>query len=432
MLRVAAVLTAVALTVPVSAQSSPPSAKPEHAIHADVLLIVAHPDDELGAATLLAHAADTDAGAAAVYVTSGNAGRNWVGPEQGKSLGRIREVEARMAEHAIGVNQVWFLEQPDTPSQNVMLSLGGWNHGEVVRELVRLIRLLRPSTVITMSPRSTSGENHGDHQAAAVSAVEAFDLAGDPTVFPEQLAEPREREDILDGLKPWQPKRLLFTGFGTEARNLPSAAVTSSLDDVSPRTKETYGQMIADAWQWHRSQHRDGGGMTLGPGANPPRSRARSGSTTYFLAKDMSAAPASAPPLPAFRLGGNWEFYQQLWRTHHLNHPEVLDALALSIQPQDTLRLPLIFENRSDSPAKVAVSCRLPQGWTSAETPRAEQTVAARGSGQFEFVLHSPAAEGDGKLDCSATANGQDAGALEISASVSSRTMRQGIAASER
>jgi hypothetical protein len=31
------------------------------------------------------------------------------------------------------------------------------------------------------------GENHGDHQAAGVLATEAFDSAGDPTVFRRSL-----------------------------------------------------------------------------------------------------------------------------------------------------------------------------------------------------------------------------------------------------
>ncbi|HEU5453463.1 MAG TPA: PIG-L family deacetylase [Terriglobales bacterium] len=415
------------------AQPAPaPAQKADQTLHADVLLIVAHPDDELGGAALLAHAAD-QGGAAAVYCTSGNAGRNWVGPEQGPSLGRIREVEARMAEHAIGVNQVWFLEQPDTPSQNVMLSLGNWNHASTLRELVRLIRLLRPNTILTETPRTTSGENHGDHQAAAVSAVEAFDLAGDPTAFPEQLAAPREREDLLDNLKPWQPKQLLFFGMGSAIQSLPDAGPRVSMDDISPRTKESYGQMMADAWQWHRTQHRGGGGMSLGNTPNPPRPSPRTGSTQYFLAKDVGQPAPEAAPLPAFHLGGNWDFYERLWRAHHLRHVELLQQHNLSIQPGDTLRLPLEYENRGSEAVPVAVSCEIPSGWTAADGTKGEQTVAPHQTAEFVFMLKASAQDGaNGTLSCSSTVHGQDAGKISITAGVSSRTMRQGIAAAER
>ena len=339
---------------------------------------------------------------------------------------------ARMSEHTLGVNQVWFLAQPDTPSQNVMLSLGNWDHAKVVKELVRLIRLLRPTTVITQSPRFAAGENHGDHQACAVAATEAFDLAGDPTAFPEQLAEPREREDLLDGLKPWRPQRLLFTGIGSDLQSLGNDVVRSSMDDVSPRSKLTYGQEIADAWQWHRTQHSGGRGMTLGPGANPPRPRPRGGEQRYFLAKDLAQPAPAASRLAAFRLGGTWEFYQQFWRDHHLNHMDLLDKLTLSIQPQDTLKLPLIYDNSSDQSVPVTVSCQLPAGWKTAEAMHAEKTVAAHSRGEFEFVLHSPQSEGETSLDCTATANGQNAGSIHIAAGVSTRTMREGIAAAER
>ena len=425
---------AIALGVPTVAQqpSTPTPAKADQTLHADVLLIVAHPDDELGGAALLAHAAD-QGGAAAVYCTSGTAGRNWVGPEQGPSLGRIREIEARMAEHTIGVDQVWFLEQPDTPSQNVMLSLGNWDHARTVKELVRLIRLLRPTTILTETPRTASGENHGDHQAAAVTAVEAFDLAGNPLAFPEQLAAPREREDLLDNLKPWQPKQLLFFGLGADIRNLPDAGPTVSLDDVSPRTKETYGQEIAEAWPWHRTQHRDGAGNVPGRPAAAARPSARTGSTRYFLAKDATKPAPDAAPIPAFHLGGNWQFYEELWRAHHLQHVELLDNHTLSIQPGDTLRLPLEYENRADEAGPVAVNCELPPGFTSSEQVHGEQTVAPHQTAQFAFLLKAPAQDGaSGTLTCGSSFQGRDGGKISIAVSVSSRTMRQGIAAAER
>jgi hypothetical protein len=53
------------------------------------------------------------------------------------------------------------------------------------------------------------GGTHGHHTASAVLAVEAFQLCGDPTAFPEQLAT----------LTPWQPKRILLNGKQFSARS---------------------------------------------------------------------------------------------------------------------------------------------------------------------------------------------------------------------
>jgi putative NADH-flavin reductase len=64
----------------------------------------------------------------------------------------------------------------------------------------------RPDVIVTRFPPQASG-THGHHTASAILAVEAFKVCGDAKAFPEQLAE---------GLKPWQPKRVLWNGGGTD------------------------------------------------------------------------------------------------------------------------------------------------------------------------------------------------------------------------
>ena len=44
-------------------------------------------------------------------------------------------------------------------------------------------------------------DGHGNHMAAGLLTQQAFKMAGDPNVFPEQIAE---------GLRPWQPRMLVF------------------------------------------------------------------------------------------------------------------------------------------------------------------------------------------------------------------------------
>ena len=63
--------------------------------------------------------------------------------------------------------------------------------------MVRIVRLTRPEVILTFLPGTFIGEDHGDHQAAGVLATEAFDLAGDPLVFPEQVTGPMRQTRAL-------------------------------------------------------------------------------------------------------------------------------------------------------------------------------------------------------------------------------------------
>jgi len=62
--------------------------------------------------------------------TRGSSGANEAGAEQAPALGAVREIEARNALTPLGINNVWFLGGKDTASQNVLLSLANWDHGE--------------------------------------------------------------------------------------------------------------------------------------------------------------------------------------------------------------------------------------------------------------------------------------------------------------
>src|ERR1051325_10666686 len=169
---------------------TPPLLAPDDRLKVDLLLVVAHPDDETGVVPYLMQLIDQHKRVAVIYTTHGEAGHNNMGPERARSLGAVREMELRHALESVGIKNVWFLSGRDTPSQNVLQSLANWGNGQVQEELVRMVRLTRPEVIITWMPGFFVGENHGDHQAAGVLGTEAFDSAGDPTVFPAQLAGP--------------------------------------------------------------------------------------------------------------------------------------------------------------------------------------------------------------------------------------------------
>lgn len=185
--RVLALFLALSLRVAAQTEAPRTAPKADDRFKADVLLIVAHPDDETGVSAYLAQLLDQGKRVAAVYLTHGEAGHNNMGRERGPSLGAVREMELRHAMTQLGVQNVWFLGGKDTPSQDVLQSLANWNHGANLEGVVRLVRLTRPEVIISWLPGFFMGENHGDHQAAGVLAVEAFDSAGDPSVFPHSL-----------------------------------------------------------------------------------------------------------------------------------------------------------------------------------------------------------------------------------------------------
>src|SRR6202789_1641466 len=176
---------------------------PDPRYKADILRVVAHPDDEVMATAYLAREIfDNHKRVAVVYQTAGDEGNNDVGPEQAAALGDIRQIEGRTAVASLGITNVWFLNGHDTASQNVLTSLEHCGHGGCLDQLVRIVRITRPSVILTWLPDFTTGENHADHQAAGVLATEAFDLAGDPTVFSEQVSpatDPDKNENLTEG-----------------------------------------------------------------------------------------------------------------------------------------------------------------------------------------------------------------------------------------
>ncbi len=173
---------------------------------ADILLVVAHPDDEVMATAYLAREIyDNHKRVAVVYQTAGDEGNNDVGPEQAAALGDIRQIEGRRAVGSLGITNVWFLGGHDTVSQNVLTSLEHCGHGRCLDELVRIVRITQPSVILTWLPDFATGENHADHQASGVLATEAFDLAGDPTVLSEQVSpasNPDKNANLTEGLRP--------------------------------------------------------------------------------------------------------------------------------------------------------------------------------------------------------------------------------------
>jgi len=194
--------SAIGLTGSVARSQAVPAAAqtikgPDERFKTDILVVVAHPDDEGGVTPYLARAIyDEHKRVAVVFTTRGGSGGNDYTQEHGPALADIREQEARQACARLGITNVWFLDGKDTASQNVLNSLANWGHGANLEALVRIVRLTRPEVIISWLPGIFIGENHGDHQASGVLATEAFDLANDPAAFPAQVAGASKRLEI--------------------------------------------------------------------------------------------------------------------------------------------------------------------------------------------------------------------------------------------
>src|SRR6266478_3763116 len=258
MSRIARTLLIVFLALPLAklmAQEPKALPLPDERYKVDVLLVVAHPDDEGAATPYLARALDEHKRVAVVFGTRGSSGTNEAGAEQAEALGAVREIEARNALTTLGITNVWFLGGKDTASQNVLQSLANWDHGESLEQLVRLVRLTRPEVILTFLPGTFIGEDHGDHQASGLLATEAFDLAGDPASFPEQLAGPTKRlEPLLENLRPWQSKKIYYFADADREDIFRGRGPDYSVKEISKSSKQPYWRMALDSFRAHQTQ----------------------------------------------------------------------------------------------------------------------------------------------------------------------------------
>ncbi len=394
------------------AQVQPAIPAPDDRYKADILVVVAHPDDDTGVSTYLEKAVlDDGKRVAVIFTTRGNSGPNAVGMEQSKALADVREMEARRSLAARGITNVWFLRGQDTPTQDVLHSLETLGHGAALEEVVRLIRLTRPEVILTWMPAYVAGENHGDHQAAGVVAVEGFDLADNPTVFPEQVDPPRYNRGIAnygEGLHPWQAKKLYFFSDASHPEFLKGHGPTYSASDISRTKKVPYSELNRLAWKDYASQV-DFNEETLRYYTDMPeylvlgKSLVRSSAEADVWA-GIGDTPAPFHSEPQYEeaavsgirleLGGPWAFYRRFYRAHGLTALENLVPPQTALSESRQLWVPLLLQNGSATAADITVHPDLPGGWTGDTKDRAYH-VEAGGTYPISVWLTAPA-ESDG------------------------------------
>jgi LmbE family N-acetylglucosaminyl deacetylase len=328
---------------------------PPDILKTDLMVVVAHPDDEgMVAGVIARYALGEHKTIACIYATRGEGGGNAVGTQLGPALGELREAELRETLRRMGVYHVYFLDKTDWAyTESAAATLTKWGHDDSLDRLVRLVRNLRPEVIATFLPAPTGGQ-HGHHQTAGLLATEAFDAAADPAMFPEQLHK--------EGLKPWQVKRLYYVGGGDR----PDATVTT--DGKAPDGR-SFAEIAAEAESHHTSQGR--GPFTGYQGTPRP--------STFRLAKSAVSSDTAHNDL----LGG-------------LRGDQ---KLLVSLEPEtyrwtggQTGKLHLIVTNHSSHAlGNLRVESDFPAGWTLEEmAPKSPEELKPGDRRTFEMTAKAP------------------------------------------
>ncbi|MGH9418741.1 MAG: PIG-L family deacetylase, partial [Thermoanaerobaculia bacterium] len=172
----------------------------------------------------------------------GESGDNAIGPELFDAVGLIRTEELRVAGRYYGLDRQYFTTMTDYGfSKRLEEALTKWGRENVLREVVRIIRMDRPFVLIARF-QGNRRDGHGNHEAAGLITQQAFRAAGDPARFPEQ---------IRDGLRPWQPMKLYMGG----VREDEDWTVRVDTGEYSPWLGESYQSFSRIGLAFQRSQN---------------------------------------------------------------------------------------------------------------------------------------------------------------------------------
>jgi LmbE family N-acetylglucosaminyl deacetylase len=247
---------------------------------ASLMMIVAHPDDEDGGMLTL-ESRGFGARTAVLTLTRGEGGQNAMSSETDDALGLIRTNELLLSDQYSGTEQFFSRVADYGFSKTIDEAHRQWGHDRVLYDVVRAVRLNRPQVISAVFVGGIT-DGHGHHQVSGEAAQEVFKLAGDPSVFPDQIAQ---------GLRPWSPLKVYVrvptfsisdkgmfdyaTGKWAPVRfydyvnqqwsdKVPSVDVEISEGNFDPILGRSYLQMSREGWSQQKSQN--GGGNPPLPG----------------------------------------------------------------------------------------------------------------------------------------------------------------------
>lgn len=192
---------------------------------ADLLVISAHPDDELlyFGGTIATYAGERGMTVQVAYMAHGH------------GLTRIREAMRGLSTCGDTVAPV-FLNFRDKYSEDLKTAEKYWGRETTTEAVVELIRRFRPEVIVTHDLKGEYG--HGAHRITAAAALDAVTLAADPSYAPESAGR----------YGTWQAKKLYLHLY-------PENRIT--MDWRIPLTAfegQTALQIAQEAYECHESQ----------------------------------------------------------------------------------------------------------------------------------------------------------------------------------
>lgn len=176
------------------------------AVKRRMLVALAHPDDEsFGMAGTIAYYAQQGVEITLICATNGDVGSaDEKFLQKYKSMSELRLNELNCAAQKLGFANVITFGYRDSgmagsPDNDHPGSLFQASLDDVAQRVTQVIREARPQVVITFDPYG--GYGHPDHIKIHQATIEAFEAAGDPAQYPEQ---------IENGLLPYHPQKLYF------------------------------------------------------------------------------------------------------------------------------------------------------------------------------------------------------------------------------
>ena len=202
-----------------------------------VLVIAAHPDDEdTQLIAWLSRGRHVET--AYLSLTRGDGGQNLIGNELGEALGAIRTEELLAARRIDGGHQFFTRAYDFGFSKTAEETFKHWDHEEVLRDVVTVVRAFRPNVIVAVFS-GTPSDGHGHHQVSGIMAREAYDASADTVRFPvEQYGPAWEAQKFYRGAR--------FTGV--------PATLSFNVGEFSPVAGRSYSEIAGESRSQHRSQ----------------------------------------------------------------------------------------------------------------------------------------------------------------------------------
>jgi LmbE family N-acetylglucosaminyl deacetylase len=232
-------------------------------VRTTILAVFAHPDDEIGVGSTLAHYAGAGARIVLVCASRGEAATIYCDEcATRENLAEVRTHELECACEHLGVAELRWLDWPDGGIQALP-------RDEAVGRVVALIREVRPRVILTHPENGLYP--HPDHVAVWEITRAAFHAAADPEEYPEPAAGPARTwaadrlftrvmpQSLFDAAPEFAAYRVQLNG-----QQLPFLGTPDDRIDVVMRVAP-WAERRLTAWDCHRSQHNPEGAFSQMP-----------------------------------------------------------------------------------------------------------------------------------------------------------------------